>query len=137
MLTLRLRMGVELSEAFNILNDKAHEFFAEFDVTPQQYNVIAILYEAGPLSTSDILEWMLEKNAGVSRLVDRLVKKELVSKAPNPTDKRLIKVNLTDRGKKIYDQIKKQVHRLDQHSSNLTEQEMEQLVSLLVKLNSN
>ncbi|PUZ30086.1 transcriptional regulator, MarR family [Chitinophaga costaii] len=135
-LSLKHRFGVEISEAYNTLNDKALEFFAEFDITPQQYNVIAILHSAGALSTSDILEWMLEKNAGVSRLVDRLVKKDMVSKEPNKTDRRLIKVNLTDRGKKLYEEIGKQIHRLEDHVINLTEEELQQLVSLLIKFNS-
>ena len=135
LLTLRHRMGVEISEAFNKLNDKAFEFFGEFDLTPQQYNVIAILYEAGPQSTSDILEWMLEKNAGVSRLVDRMIKKGLVRKEPNTLDRRLIKVNLTDRGKKLHEEISKEIHKIEEHSINLTEKEVEQLVALLIKFN--
>lgn len=131
------RLGVEIMEAFNMLNDKATEFFGAFDVTPQQYNVIAILYTAGPLSTSDILEWMFEKNAGVSRLVDRLVKKGLAIKNQNTKDRRLVKVDLTDSGKCLYNTIGKVIYKLDNHSVNLTEEEVQLLISLLTKLNAN
>jgi len=132
-LTNRARLAVEVMEAFNMFNDISIDFFAKFDLTPQQYNVIAILHH-GPFSTSDILEWMVEKNAGVSRLVDRLVKKELVTKKTNKTDKRLLEIELTHKGKKLYQEISEQINQLDELSSNLDDGEVEQLISLLVKL---
>lgn len=129
----RTRLGVEIMEAFHLLNDTSTDFFAEFDLTPQQYNVIAILHY-GPFSTSDILEWMIEKNAGVSRLVDRLVKKGLVIKRTNQADKRLVIVELTHQGKRLYQEISEQINQLDELTSNLDDSEVEQLISLLVKM---
>ena len=54
-----------------------------YDVTPQQYNVLRILRGAGDegLPTLTIGERMLEDSPGVTRLVDRLIAKGLVSRA--------------------------------------------------------
>lgn len=127
-------MGVEIMEAYHLLNDKSEEFFARFEITPQQFNVLAILHYTGPVSTSVILEWMFEKNAGVSRLVDRLVKKDLVVKKAHPRDKRLIEVELTSKGEEMYQLISPQLKEIDGVSENLTDQEVRQLIQLLVKL---
>lgn len=86
------------------------------------------------MSTSEILDWMIEKNAGVSRLADRLLKKDLVSKVVNPTDKRLVKVALTEKGVSVFMQIDKEYKGLDDPMSNLSDDEVEQLIALLVKL---
>lgn len=121
-------------EAYHLLNDRSEEFFARFEITPQQFNVLAILHYTGPVSTSVILGWMFEKNAGVSRLVDRLVKKGLVVKKANPGDKRLIEVDLTSKGEEMYQLISPQIKEIDGVSENLTDQEVRQLIQLLVKL---
>ena len=133
-LEIRPRMGVEIMEAYHLLNDRSEEFFARFEITPQQFNVLAILHYTGPVSTSVILEWMFEKNAGVSRLVDRLVKKGLVVKKANPGDNRLIEVDLTSKGEEMYQLISPQIKEIDGVSENLTDQEVRQLIQLLVKL---
>ncbi|MCI1785263.1 MAG: MarR family transcriptional regulator [Bacteroidales bacterium] len=133
-LSLRNQLGVELMETYNTLNDKSIAFFAKYGITSQQYNVLAILYLAGSMSTSNILEWMFEKNAGVSRLVDRLVKKQLVVKKPNKTDKRLIVVSLTEKGRIVYENTLQNLKELENNSKNLSDEEVEQLIKLLLKL---
>jgi len=130
----RERFQVEILETFNLLSERAQSFFQAYELTPQQYNVLAILYHGGPMSHSDILDWMIEKNAGVSRLVDRLVKKELLSKMSHATDKRLVKVVLTEKGKSAFTYVDKEYKGLDDPMSNLSDDEVEQLIALLVKL---
>ncbi len=130
----RGRLGVEIMEAYHLLNDQAEVFFSGFDLTPQQYNVLAILHHTGPVSTSVISEWMFEKNPGVSRLVDRLVKKGLVTKKPSTADKRLIEVALTARGEEMYEAANPQLKKMDEATALLDEKEVEQLILLLTKM---
>lgn len=128
------RIGVEILEAYHHLTHQALEFFKEYDLTPQQYNVLAILHFAGAVSTSDILKWMYEKNAGVSRLVDRLLKKELVEKSVNPQDKRLVVIGLTQKGQELYKRVDRDFNELEKNSNSLTAEEIKTLIGLLVKL---
>ena len=48
---------------------------------------------------------MLDKMSDTSRIVDRLVLKGLVKKNICPTDKRLVDVTITDKGKKLLEKI--------------------------------
>ncbi len=127
------RVGIEILEAYNLLNDQAIEFFKAYDLTSQQQNVLAILHFGGAMSTSDILKWMYEKSAGVSRLVDRLLKKGLVEKSVNPKDKRLIVINLTKKGEELYGRVNNDLQHFEKKIGNLSEAEMKNLIALLVK----
>ena len=134
-LPIRRKLGIAMVETYNNVYERSQEFFAEYGLTSQQYNVLSILHDAGtPLSTSDILKKMLEKNAGVSRLVDRLIVKDLVEKSINPDDKRLIDVKLTDKGETLYAKVSDALPEVDAVYSNLTDDEAEMLVFLLSKI---
>lgn len=116
--------------------DQLQAFFGEYGLTSQQYNILRILRGQYPngLSTSGILERMMEKNAGVSRLVDRLVKKNLVEKSVSPADKRLVDVTISARGLEIVEAMDRARHRIDEIYSNLEESEIDLLNNLLDKL---
>lgn len=132
---LRRKLGITMVETYNNVYEKSQEFFAEYGLTSQQYNVLSILHDAGtPMSTSDILKKMLEKNAGVSRLVDRLIVKDLVEKSVNPDDKRLIDVKLTEKGEELCNKVSDALPNVDAVYENLADEEVETLISLLSKI---
>ncbi len=133
-LSPRVRLGVEILETSNLLKEYSVTFFKQFDLTPQQYNILAILHHGGAMSTSDILEWMYEKNAGVSRLVDRLIKKGLLVKDVNPKDKRTILVKLTEDGLRLYKKADSAAKEAVDATKNLTDSETQQLIDLLIKM---
>ncbi|NIF06524.1 MarR family transcriptional regulator [Chryseobacterium sp. Tr-659] len=134
-LPLRRQLGIAMVETYNNVYDRSQEFFATYGLTSQQYNVLSILYDAGkPLSTSAILKKMLEKNAGVSRLVDRLIIKELVEKNVNEGDKRLIDVKLTDKGETLYKTVTEDLSGVDDVYRALTDEEVEVLIRLFEKM---
>ncbi|MFY0605471.1 MAG: MarR family transcriptional regulator [Cyclobacteriaceae bacterium] len=116
--------------------DRLQEIFEEFELTPQQHNVLRILRSAFPLSftTSQILDRMMEKNAGVSRIVDRLVKKELVLKEVSKEDKRLVDITISYKGHALCEKIDEERKRLDGIYGNLTTKEAAELNRLLDKM---
>ena len=132
---LRRKLGVVMVESYTKAYEKSQRYFATYDLTSQQYNVLSILHKAGrPMSTSDILEQMIEKNAGVSRLVDRLINKNLVVKEVNAVDKRLIDISLTTKGEQLYQEVALHLSTVDLVYSALTDAEVETLISLLLKI---
>ena len=134
-LPIRRQLGIAMVETYNIVYERSQDFFAVYGLTSQQYNALSILHDAGePLSTSDILKRMMEKNAGVPRLVDRLIIKELVEKNVNTLDKRLIDVNLTERGKDLYNKVTTELSGVDDVYKGLTDKEVEVLLNLLDRM---
>ena len=106
------------------------------DITHQQYNILRILRGGAPapLSTLQIRERMLDKMSDTSRIVDRLVAKELVKKCTCPKDKRLVDVTISDKGQKLLKKLDAESDHIDEVMNNLSEDEAELLSSLLDKL---
>lgn len=93
----------------NWLQAKQQESFKEFGITGQQYNILRILRGQYPKSISgtEIKSRMLDRNSDVSRLLDRLSAKHLISKRTCPNDKRASDVLITDKGLEVLKQIGK------------------------------
>jgi MarR family transcriptional regulator, 2-MHQ and catechol-resistance regulon repressor len=120
------------------LRDRMKVLFDKEDITAQQFNILRILRGSfpTPLSTLQIRDRMLEKMSDTSRLVDRLVVKGLVKKITAETDRRLVDVLITEKGKKLLSRIDTQETEMDAILNNLTEKEAEQLSELLDKMRS-
>ncbi|MBO6585215.1 MAG: MarR family transcriptional regulator [Gracilimonas sp.] len=114
------------------------EFLDEFDLTPQQLSILRILKAANnePMSTKQIQEEMMDKSSDTSRLVDRLIKKDLVRKRKDPNDGRLIQVFIKYEGLRLLAQIEDRIHTLDEKFTLISEEEAEQLNLLLEKARS-
>lgn len=85
------KLSINLIFSTNWITEKIKNILQEEDITPQQYNILRILRGSKkPLSTLQIRERMLDKMSDTSRIVERLVKKELVEKKTSNIDKRLV-----------------------------------------------
>ncbi|RXK83547.1 MarR family winged helix-turn-helix transcriptional regulator [Filimonas effusa] len=120
----------------NWITEKQKRFLDPEDITPQQYNILRILRgSAKPLSTLQIRERMLDKMSDTSRIVDRLLLKELVEKQPCKTDKRLVDITISEKGVAVLDRLDVRNHELDKMVSQaLTPEEASTLNSLLDKM---
>jgi DNA-binding MarR family transcriptional regulator len=128
---------VNLIYTYNWITEKTKQFFEKGDITSQQYNILRILRGAGkPLSTLQIRQRMLDKMSDTSRIVDRLVKKELVQKVICKTDRRLVDVTITDTGMQLLDRLDSYNEQMDSMLGNLSEEDAKMLNQLLDKIRS-
>jgi DNA-binding MarR family transcriptional regulator len=126
---------VNLIFTYNWITEKTKQFFEKGDITSQQYNILRILWGAGkPLSTLQIRQRMLDKMSDTSRIVDRLVKKELVQKVICKTDRRLVDVTITDTGMQLLDKLDSYNEQMDAMLESLSEEEAKTLNNLLDKI---
>lgn len=103
-------------------------------ITPQQYNVLRILRGAAPegLPTLTIGERMVEQTPGVTRLIDRLERKDLVARIPCPKDRRRVFCQITPKGLGLLEELDEPVNRWDaQTVSILPPSEVDSLIKLL------
>ena len=103
--------------------EKMKNILAPEDITPQQYNILRILRGSfpQPLSTLQIRERMLDRMSDTSRIVDRLVTKQLVKKVVCNKDRRLVDVTITEKGQNLLKRLDSQVNNMDSILSNITE----------------
>ena len=107
-----------------------------FDLTSQQYNVLRILRGSSPkaLSTSCIRSRMLDKMSDASRIVDRLLKKELIERKTCAADKRLVDVLITKSGLDLLAKIDGPMNDMGELFSSISEEEAATLNLILDKL---
>lgn len=124
---------INLIYTSNWLQGRQHEFFKTFGITGQQFNILRILKGQYPKSISgtEIKSRMLDRNSDVSRLLDRLAAKKLITKNTCPNDKRAWDVLITDAGITLLKHINKT--RKQDHVLSLTEEEAGALSDLLDK----
>jgi DNA-binding MarR family transcriptional regulator len=106
-------------------------------ITWQQYNVLRILRGAGPggLPTLTIGDRMLERTPGVTRLVDRLVAKGLVTRARGMTDQRQVLCRATAVGLALLDRLDAPIDAADDFMmSALDEADLAALVERLDRI---
>ena len=116
--------------------EKMKNILAPEDITPQQYNILRILRGSfpQPLSTLQIRERMLDRMSDTSRIVDRLVAKQLVKKVICSKDRRLVDVTITDKGQNLLKRLDAQINNMDSILSNISEKEAQTISNLLDKL---
>jgi DNA-binding MarR family transcriptional regulator len=129
------RAIINLIFTYNWTTEKLKVFFDKEDLTMQQFNILRILRGSDkPLSTLQIRERMLDKMSDTSRIVDRLIIKGLAKKVTCKTDKRLVDVTITDKGKKVLQKIDDQEDEMSKIIQSLSENEAKVLNKLLDKI---
>jgi DNA-binding MarR family transcriptional regulator len=116
------------------LQGKHQDFFKSFGITNQQFNILRILKGQHPksISATEIKSRMLDKNSDVSRLLDRLAAKNLITKQVCPNDKRAADITITEAGLTTLADLEKRQSEID-GVLKLSEEEARQLSNLLDK----
>jgi DNA-binding MarR family transcriptional regulator len=81
--------------------------FADLGLNESDYGVLAPLRRAGPpytLTPSELARHRMITSGGMTAALDRLERKGLVERAPNPGDRRGSLVRLTDDGRRVIDE---------------------------------
>ena len=129
------KAGINLIYTFNWMSEQMKDLFEKHGLTSQQFNILRILRGAGqPLSTLQIRQRMLDKMSDTSRIVDRLILKEFAKKVVCKSDKRLVDVSITDKGKKLLIKLDESQDEMDAVLSNLSETDAKTLNKLLDKI---
>lgn len=124
----------------NAIVDKLNETLKPFDISGEQFNVLRILrgQKGGPANMCVIQERMIAKTSNTTRLVDKLLLKELVTRNVCPENRRKIEVLITEKGLRLLTELDpKIIENEDYFCSNLTVEELDQLNFLLEKFRNN
>ena len=120
----------------NVVSEKFAELLKPYDISQEQYNVLRILrgQKGNPANMCVIQERMIAKNSNTTRLIDKLLIKELVTREVCPNNRRKIEVKITDKGLALLKLLDPQVINHEEFfASNLTKEELITLNTLLEK----
>lgn len=108
-----------------------------FEITPAQYNVLRILRGSHPnaLTCSDIGSRLIDRTPDVTRLLNRLQKRRLISRERADHDRRVVEVHITKKGLDLLKKMDPAVSdSIDRLGSALNASEHKQLSDLLDRL---
>lgn len=127
---------ININFTYGWLNNKLKDEFGKYNLTTQQFNILRILRGQYPKSaTINLLkDRMIDKMSDASRIVDRLLQKDLVSRCTNNKDRRAVDIRISETGLELLSTIDKEMKTRDLLKENLTEDEAALLSSLLDKL---
>ncbi len=111
-------------------------FLKEFDITPEQFNVLRILRGSHPrpMMLADITCRMIDKNSNATRLVEKLRLKGLVKREICKNNRRQVDISITDKGLSLLTKIDRASDAWLSVLKNLTKTEAQELNRLLDKL---
>jgi MarR family 2-MHQ and catechol resistance regulon transcriptional repressor len=90
----------------NWINSKQNTFFKEFDLSPQQYNILRILRGAGEaITVQTIKDRMLERAPNATRLMDKLCAKNLIERVACAGDRRVVHIAIKKQGLSLLKKI--------------------------------
>lgn len=107
-----------------------------FGLTSQQYNVLRILrgQKGKAISVQAIASRMLDQNSNASRLIDKLVDKNLLTRQICLNDRRQADILITQQGLELLKELDSPIEEIQGHFKNLSEEEAQTLNLLLDKL---
>ncbi|MBD0402768.1 MarR family winged helix-turn-helix transcriptional regulator [Flammeovirga sp. EKP202] len=119
------------------ITDQVGKDLKEYGITEPQFNVLRILkgQKGDPITVQEIQERMVQRSSNVTRIVDKLLDKELVNRQECPTNRRKMDITITQKGLEELEKLDDKVgHFHDQFQGNLSEEELETLATLIKKL---
>jgi len=120
----------------NVISDKFSDILKPYDLSSEQYNVLRILrgQKGCPANMCVIQERMIAKNSNTTRLIDKLLLKDFVTREVCPDNRRKIEVLITAKGLEVLNELDPKVTEHEQiFAENLSTTELEQLNTLLEK----
>nr|WP_294938883.1 MarR family transcriptional regulator [uncultured Flavobacterium sp.] len=138
-LSLAKKVLLNLSFTRNVVGDKFMEILKPYDLSSEQYNVLRILrgQKGKPANMCLIQERMIAKTSNTTRLVDKLLLKELVTREVCPENRRKMEVQITQKGLAVLAELdSKVIEHENSFAKKLTESELEELNNLLEKYRS-
>ncbi len=120
----------------DLLVKRISELVQPFGLSPASGLVLSILADSeSPLPPNQIADRLIISRATVTGLIDSLEQREYVRRLPHPSDRRMLLIEPTEKGRQIADAFRPIVH---QHQKVwmevLDEKEQEQLIDFLKRL---
>jgi MarR family transcriptional regulator, organic hydroperoxide resistance regulator len=116
------------------LQARIAEMLKPHGLSPTQYNALRILRGAGTqgLACSEIGERMINRDPDITRLLDRLERRGMVSRDRDPNDRRVIKAHIQPAGLKLLQSLDRPIEQFQRTLlGHVKERQLRTLIRLL------
>lgn len=132
-----VRISILIKRSSLVFDKLSNQLLAPYDLTGSQFKILMMLYKypACSVRQADIEAKFSMTNPTVTGLVQKLEEKNLVERVPHPEDKRSKVLKLTPDAIGMKEELLTLADNLEkQITSNLSQEEYDQLSSLLTKM---
>jgi len=100
-----LNAFINLLRATNSMEARLSKNLDKFNLTTSQFGVLEALYHLGSMSQKEIGKKILKSGGNITKVVDNLEKKNLLTREKNLQDRRFYNIKLTQNGKSLIEKI--------------------------------
>lgn len=126
---------VRLVRSSEALHAEVSRGLAVDGLSASQFSAMKCLRIHGKLAQRDIAKYILKSGGNITALVDNLEAEGYVQRDRDTTDRRIVYVSLTEKGEALFDSLYPgHLDRIREAMSGLTDDECQQLVTLLQKV---
>ena len=104
----------QVSDLGTLVERRLAETLEPFGVSPGEYRVLLVLMERGPMTASEVAPHVTLEQSLVSRTVQRLYEKGLVSRRRSRTDRRNVTLRATEAGAELAGKLEQPLQELDE-----------------------
>ncbi|WP_406164991.1 MarR family winged helix-turn-helix transcriptional regulator [Streptomyces sp. NBC_00996] len=132
---LRDHLGYWLRRLSDEVHGRFEKELARHDVTVSQWAVLATVHRGDATTAGEVARYIDIDAGAVSRLVDRLAAKGLMTREPDPDSRRSLRLTLTQAGHDLVPELAAIADRNDSYFfDSLTPQQREQLEAWIRRL---
>lgn len=132
--SLEQEVFLSLWRTYDRLRTIEEELFTNWELTPQQYNVLRLLShgDTGRVPTLELASRLVSRAPDITRMLDKLEARGLITRERPADNRRVVFVALTDRGRQLLDEISGPLAECHaKQLGHLPRRDLEQLAELL------
>jgi DNA-binding MarR family transcriptional regulator len=132
--SLEQEVFLNLWRTYDRLRAYEDTLFSQFDLTPQQYNVLRVLRSEHPAAqpTLALADRLVSRAPDITRMLDKLESRGLIARERPATDRRIVHVAITPAGVALLDSVAEPLHECHrQQLGHLAPGDLQALASLL------
>lgn len=137
---LKSRIGMKLVRVGKMVRAIANRKFAEADypITPEQFTVLTAILDHDGLYQRQISALTLKDRPNITRIINILENKGLVTRTADTNKRKIFKINITEKGKEAYEEVLPTVaEHWRQTVESVTDEELESCLKVLNKIKIN
>jgi len=109
-----------------------------FDITVDQWAAVKLLYNEPPMTHRELAEKCGKDQPTLTRIVDLLIKKGLAQRIDHPSDRRCLRLRLTEAGREKVERLSPIVAGIRMKAwENLSDEDFEHFTRILNKIYDN
>lgn len=134
----REALSFRFDEIVRALSRRVDARLEAYDLSRAQWRLLAYIIRNHGMTQSEIARVLEIERASVGQTIDIMERKELLTRTPNPTDRRVWRIEATQKACHLLPSLRPIIDRLhDQMFAGFSEGEIEQLSDLVDRIIAN